>query len=91
MTLEEFIASNPTRDKIAFQICGVANQNVLEIDETFVWKPLSELGGFTKDDFYDDVQGTFDMYGAEALTHIGIVNWKLKNRVARKIGEELND
>lgn len=43
MTLEEFIASNPTRDKIAFQICGVANQNVLEIDETFVWKPLSEL------------------------------------------------
>ncbi|GAB6253642.1 hypothetical protein BCSAG_49600 [Bacillus cereus] len=87
MTLNEFIASNPTREQIAFQICGVANVNVLEIDETFAWKPLSELGGFTKDDFYDDVQGTFNMYGAEALTHIGIVNWKLKDKVASKLGE----
>ncbi|PAD70593.1 hypothetical protein CHH83_01980 [Bacillus sp. 7586-K] len=78
MTLNEFISTNPSREQIAFQICAVANTNVLEIDETFVWKPLSELGGFTKDDFYDDVQGTFDMYGAEALTHYGTVNWKLK-------------
>lgn len=77
-TLKEFIASNPDRNKIAEAICYVANVNVLEIDETFAWKPLSELGNFTKSDFYDDVQGTFDLYGAEALTHYGIVNWKLK-------------
>ncbi|MFJ8247392.1 hypothetical protein [Peribacillus asahii] len=88
MTLEEFIATNPSRREIAFQICGVANMNVLEIDETFAWEPLSKLGGFTKNDFYDDVQGTFDFYGSEALSHHGIVNWKLKERVAKAIEVE---
>lgn len=79
MTMEEFIAKNPSREEIAAQICAVANNNVLEIDETFAWQPLSELAGFTLDDFYDDVQGTFYLYGSEALTHYGIVNWKLKD------------
>lgn len=77
MTLKEFIASNPGRKEIAFQICAVANGNVLEVDETYVWEPLSKLGKLTKADFYDNVQETFDKYGAEALTHYGIVNWKL--------------
>jgi hypothetical protein len=80
LTLDDFISKNPTREEIALQICAVANNNVLEIEETFVWETLSELGSFTKNDFFDDVQETFDRYGSEALTHYGIVNWKLKKK-----------
>lgn len=80
-TLEEFIASNPTRELVAQAICQVANQNVLELTDTFVWEPLSKLGGFTADDFYDDVQATYDFYGKDALEIHGIVWWKLKEGV----------
>lgn len=87
MRLKDFIASDPSREVIARNICATANANVLEIDETFVWEVLSELGNFSKEDFYDDVQGTFDIYGAEALTHYGIVNWKLTNKALIKLEE----
>jgi hypothetical protein len=80
LTLEEFIAKNPTKEEIAFQICAVANMNVLEINDTYVWDTLRNLGGFTKEDFFDDVQETFNVHGAKALSHYGIVNWKLKDR-----------
>lgn len=78
MTIEEFISSNPSRKAIAHHICLVANTNVLEVDETYVWEPLSKLGNFDREDFYDDVQGTFAFYGQEALEIYGIVNWRLK-------------
>lgn len=77
--IKSFIASNPSREELANVICYVANNNVLEIDETWAWEVYHELGGFAKDDFYDDVQGTFNFYGQEALEMYGIVNWRLKN------------
>lgn len=81
MTIEEFLANRPSRYEVAIQLCAIANGNILEIDDTFAWESLSRYGGFKKSDFYDDVQGTFNMYGAEALTHHGIVNWKLKEKL----------
>jgi hypothetical protein len=78
MTLDEFIASNPTREQIAWQICAVANYNVLDLTSTFLWKPLSELGGFKKEDFWDDKKETIAKMGEQAITHYGIVNYKLK-------------
>jgi hypothetical protein len=80
MTLQEFIAKKPTRQQIADQICAVANNNVLWIDDTFVWEHLSYLGCFQKEDFYDDQEETMRIYpnGWEAINVYGIVNWKLK-------------
>lgn len=77
MNLNKFIETSPSPAEIASVICAVANNNVLEIDETFVWSPLAELGGFTRADFVDDVQATFDAHGAEALDVYGMKNWKL--------------
>lgn len=75
MNIQSFIETNPTPAEIAAVICAVANNNVLEIDETFAWS-IAEFGGFTKADFVDDVQDTFDRHGAEALDVYGIKNWK---------------
>lgn len=81
MTIEEFLAKNPTRQEIAFQLCALANHHILPIDETYIWEDLSKAGNFTKDDFYDDQQATKREMGVEAITHHGIVNWKLKKVV----------
>lgn len=78
MTLEEFIKSNPQREEIAKQICIIANNNVLNFDETYVWNDLSKLGGFTKEDFWDDKEETTQQHGEEAIKFYGIYNWKLK-------------
>ncbi len=78
MTLNDFIAKNPSREQIAEQICFCANNYVLHIDDTFVWGKLSELGGFTIDDFYDDQEETRRRYEDDAVDKVGIVNWKWK-------------
>lgn len=79
MSIDEFIKTNPSREEIAAQICYVANAAVLDIDNTFVWSQLSKLGNFTADDFWDDQEKTIDFYEPKAVTHYGIVNWKLKD------------
>jgi hypothetical protein len=81
MTINEFIATNPSRKEIAKAICDVANYHVLCIDDTFAWEPLSKLGGFSLEDFWDDTAETIARYEPEAVTHVGIVNYKLKEGV----------
>lgn len=81
MSIEEFLAKNPTRQEISIHLRAIANMNVLEIDETYLWEDLSKAGNFTKDDFYDDQEETKRQMGIEAITHHGIVNWKLKEVV----------
>jgi hypothetical protein len=78
MTLEDFIQTNPTKEEIAFQLCAVANYNIINIDESYAWEELSKLGGLKKEDFWDDKEETVKKMGGEAVTHHGIVNWKLK-------------
>lgn len=85
MTIEEFLMHNPSRKEIAFQLCAVANNDVhgVDIDDTFVWKYLSEAGNFTKDDFYDDQEATLRRFNNDmkAITHHGVRTWKLKDGV----------
>lgn len=78
MTLEEFLATKPTREEAIECLCCVANQNVLKIDDTFAWKELSEYTGVTADDFWDDREETIKRFGEVAITHFGLYNWKLK-------------
>ena len=85
MTLEEFLAKQPSREEIARQLCAVANNDVCGVDitDTFVWEPLSRLGGFTADDFYDDQEATLRRHNndIEAITHHGVRTWTLKEGV----------
>lgn len=81
MNIEEFLMHNPSREEIARQLCAIANNNVLRIDQTFAWHWLSEAGGFTADDFFDDEEQTRRLMGDEAVTHYGIYTWKLKDGV----------
>lgn len=86
MTIEEFLMSDPSREEIAVQICAVANNYYgfgVDIDDTFVWKWLSEAGEFKKDDFYDDQEDTLRRYNndMEAITNHGVRTWKLKDGV----------
>ena len=85
MTLEEFIAKNPERKEIARQICAVANNDVhgVDVTDTHVWEKLSELGGFTANDFFDDQEATLRRFNndMEAITHHGVRTWKLKEGV----------
>lgn len=79
--LEEFLESKPSREEIAERICSSANNYFLEVDETMEWEELSNLGGFKKEDFYDDVVETYRKHGKEALMCYGLLNWKLKDDV----------
>ena len=77
---QKFIDSNPSKEQVAQYLCDVANNHVLDIDDTYAWD-LAEQIGLTKEDFFDDQEETIRRFGEEAITHYGIVNWKYKQSV----------
>lgn len=77
-SIQAFIKSNPTKEEYGKMICDVANENFLEIDETYAWDAYSNLAGLTKEDFVDDLNETVKLHGQEALNIYGLKNWKLK-------------
>lgn len=80
MTVDEFIASNPSKEEVAKQLCRIANQNVLGINDTWAWGLFKPLYNFKISDFYDDKNETREKYDDYAVEVVGIVNWKYKGK-----------
>lgn len=76
-TIEEYLATNPTRADVAKVLCKIANSNVLPMHDLGLFYDLAPLFNLTLDDFYDD-QSVFSEY---ERNYIGLYNWTVKEGV----------
>lgn len=80
MTVDEFVASNPSKEDVARELCKVANNYVLWINDTYLWVDLADKYDLKVEEFYTDDDETRANWGDEAVDKVGIVNWKYKGR-----------